>query len=200
MFTKICKKCGKKIIKKPSEGIPYWNTKKFCSNKCANLFNWLGHSPWNKGLKGIHLSPKSEFPKGFLPPTHWKKGIVPWNKTYFRELRYLIRECPEMIIWRKKVFERDKYICQDCRKGSYLHAHHKNPFSIILREFLKEFSQFSPIEDKETLVRLAKNYKPFWDLDNGITLCIKCHNKIPKYYLRTDAEKAQKAKDFSVKI
>ena len=39
MLTKICKKCGKKIIKKPSEGIPYWNTKKFCSNKCAVEYN-----------------------------------------------------------------------------------------------------------------------------------------------------------------
>lgn len=29
-----------------------------------------GHEPWNKGQKGIHLSPKSEF----------KKGRTPWNK------------------------------------------------------------------------------------------------------------------------
>lgn len=29
-----------------------------------------GSVPWNKNLKGIHLSPKSEF----------KKGMIPWNK------------------------------------------------------------------------------------------------------------------------
>jgi hypothetical protein len=29
-----------------------------------------GHIPWNKGLSGLHLSPKSEF----------KKGMIPWNK------------------------------------------------------------------------------------------------------------------------
>ena len=28
------------------------------------------HKPWNKNLKGIHLSLKSEF----------KKGLIPWNK------------------------------------------------------------------------------------------------------------------------
>jgi len=31
--------------------------------------------------------------------------------------------------------------------------------------------------DKETLVRLAITYEPFWDIDNGETLCIDCHNK-----------------------
>lgn len=29
-----------------------------------------GHSPWNRGLVGIHLSPETEF----------KKGRTPWNK------------------------------------------------------------------------------------------------------------------------
>ncbi len=50
----------------------------------------------------------------------------------------------------------------------------------ILEEFLREYSRFSPIEDKETLVRLAVTYKPFWDLNNGITLCKNCHKSIHK--------------------
>lgn len=40
-----------------------------------------GHIPWNRGKKGIHLSPKSEFKKGFTP---WNKGVkglqIAWNK------------------------------------------------------------------------------------------------------------------------
>ena len=47
----------------------------------------------------------------------------------------------------------------------------------------KDFSQFSPIEDKETLVRLAIVYKPFWNLDNGESLCYDCHKKTDSYLI-----------------
>jgi hypothetical protein len=64
-----------------------------------------GQIPWNKDLKGIHLSPETEFKKGYngwlgrkhkpesilkislkkkgfhgSPETEFKKGLVPWNK------------------------------------------------------------------------------------------------------------------------
>ncbi len=105
--------------------------------------------------------------KGRLHP-FWNGGITP--------LRMLIRNLPEMREWRKEVFKRDKYICQECGKiGGELNAHHKKSFHIILKEFIKEYHQFSIIEDKETLARLAITYKPFWDINNGITLCNDCH-------------------------
>lgn len=109
-----------------------------------------------------HLGSKSIF---------WKGGITP--------LRYAIRGLLECKRWRIAVFERDSYTCQECfTRGGKLHAHHKKEFSLILQEFLKTYSQFSPIEDKETLVRLAMTYAPFWDVDNGVTLCKTCHDKI----------------------
>ena len=85
-------------------------------------------------------------------------------------LRNNIRRLKECVEWKNKVFKRDDYICQHCDKTNcYLEAHHKKEFVIILNEFLQEYNQFSPIEDKETLVRLAITYKPFWDVDNGET-------------------------------
>lgn len=54
-------------------------------------------------------------------------------------------------------------------------------FYKILQEFLQTYNQFSPIEDKETLVRLAINYTPFWDINNGITLCTDCHKLTSNY-------------------
>lgn len=102
---------------------------------------------------------------------HWKGGITPLGE--------VIRNSIENKLWIKKVFERDNYTCQECFRNKevsgYLEAHHKKSFNIIFREFLHIYSQFSPIEDKETLVRLAVTYSPFWDISNGQTLCKKCH-------------------------
>jgi hypothetical protein len=94
-------------------------------------------------------------------------------------LRNLIRQLEEYFQWRTQIFKRDNYTCQECKTyGGKLNAHHEKSFSIIFNEFLQYYNQFSPIEDKEILVRLAITWKPFWDIDNGKTLCKDCHHKI----------------------
>lgn len=91
----------------------------------------------------------------------------------------LIRKLSLYLTWRLDIFKRDNYTCQECNiRGGHLHAHHdKIKFSELLKEFLQEYNQFSPIEDKETLIRLAINWKPFWDLSNGKTICENCHKE-----------------------
>jgi len=87
-----------------------------------------------------------------------------------------IRGLLEYREWRRKVFKRDNFECQNCgQTGQYLNCHHKVSFSKLLEKFIKEYNQFSPIEDKETLVRLAMKWKPFWDVNNGIAFCDECH-------------------------
>ena len=52
--------------------------------------------------------------------------------------------------WRKSVFVRDKYTCQSCKKvGGDLQAHHIVPW--------------------------ADSVKLRFDIDNGGTLCVRCH-------------------------
>lgn len=104
----------------------------------------------------------------------WKGGIT--------GLTILVRQLGEFFNWRKQVFVRDNFTCQECHKRGYrLEAHHIKRFSFMFQEFLKKYSQFSPIDDKETLVRLAITYEPFWEISNGQTLCGKCHKKTKNY-------------------
>jgi 5-methylcytosine-specific restriction endonuclease McrA len=102
---------------------------------------------------------------------NWKGGITP--------LYQLLRNCEAYYNWRKQVYKRDFFKCQECGTiGHNLIAHHKISFKQLMNEFLKMYNQFSPIEDRETLFRLAVKYEPFWDITNGITVCRKCHWKI----------------------
>lgn len=76
---------------------------------------------------------------------NWKGGIRKPNAT--------IRASDKYKEWRKGVFERDKYTCQDCGQlGWELHAHH-----------IKPFSKYPELRT---------------ELSNGITLCKKCHSKL----------------------
>jgi hypothetical protein len=78
-----------------------------------------------------------------------------------------IRRLPEYDIWKYGVFERDNYTCKDCRKrGGNIESHHDiKTFSQIIKD-----NNIRTIED-------ALNCKELWNVDNGITLCVKCHKK-----------------------
>jgi hypothetical protein len=97
----------------------------------------------------------------------WKGGITP--------LHMAIRSLFEYNEWRKSCFIRDEYKCKCGARANGVH--HIIPFYKLFADFLKQYSQFSPIEDKETLTRLAVSYAPFWDIDNGVAICKECHNK-----------------------
>jgi len=180
MFKKgYCKNCGQKLSRKKytycqkcyvktmkGQNHPNYKhggtLKKHHCIKCGKEINYY---TFMYGQKTCHSCCKLN--KCGKQSNNWKGGIT--------ELHFWIRSLNEMDNWRNKVFQRDNFTCQKCGNKLGLEAHHKKQFAILLNEFLKEYDQFSPIEDKETLVRLAMKWKPFWDIDNGKTLCDDCH-------------------------
>ena len=102
---------------------------------------------------------------------NWKNGITPTNT--------IIRHSDKYKEWRQQVFIRDNFTCQECgaRSGKgktvYLESHHKTPFHKLLEEARK----YLPLLE---LFEAAMVYTPLWDIDNGETLCDKCHEKKPK--------------------
>lgn len=85
-----------------------------------------------------------------------KEGIAKLDKA--------IKQLLEYKEWRRGVYTKDEYMCQICRKNKiYLQAHHKKHFKDLLKE--------NNIKTTEDAIRC----KELWSVNNGVTLCKKCH-------------------------
>ena len=123
---------------------------RFCSNKCAH--------------------------EKMLNPTKGKfgKDHPCWKDEKVNSFRESLRHSFEYKEWRRLVFERDEYTCQDCGiRGGVLEAHHIISYANILKE-----EQINSYEK-------AIECKILWDINNGITYCLKCHAKNDIYRSHT---------------
>ena len=121
----------------------------------------VGHVPWHKGKK-----------IGFVPVYAFKKGHAPWNKGKVGNTPLLkrIRICKKYFNWRKEVFQRDDYTCQECgQRGGILNVNH-----IILLSFIVEKENIQTFDD-------AMNCDLLWDINNGEVLCERCHKLLRPY-------------------
>ena len=88
---------------------------------------------------------------------HYGEIYVAYGKQKFSfdKTNYDYRHSLEYTDWRGKVFERDGYKCQVCGQvGGTLNAHH-----------IKAFKDYPKLR---------------FDVDNGITLCERCHRELHK--------------------
>jgi endogenous inhibitor of DNA gyrase (YacG/DUF329 family) len=176
MMKKKCKKCGKVMIKIPTHSKKYWESRKFCSQRCSKLGNKHSKSHVEKIIKSRkEFYVKNPDKKEKLSETRkilWKKGFKGstghhWKKTEFQKLKgeknpswkggitpinTKIRNSNEYAEWRISVFERDNYTCQECgSRGVELNADHIKPFALFPELRLR--------------------------IENGRTLCVPCHRK-----------------------
>lgn len=109
-----------------------------------------GHIPWNISKTG-----EESLIFGDKNP-NWKGGITEKDK--------LERMSSKYKNWRKSVFERDDYTCQECDiRGVYLEAHH-----------IKSWSEYPELR---------------YELDNGKALCIDCHSLTDNYKGRNNGKR-----------
>lgn len=127
-------------------------------------------------INNIYLCPNCAFKQGLINSDEYIKAEYYWygleelkaivyngeiyvagiNKKYdFEKNNKDYRLDKRYQKWRSLVFERDDYTCQECgQRGRQLNAHHIKPF---------------------------KDYKELrYEVDNGITLCEKCHRELHK--------------------
>jgi len=162
---KSCRKCADKIH----------SLRMIKLHEGKNNFNWKGGKP-----KCMDCGKEISYEAIRCTNCRFKGKLSPNYKGGITDLGQLIRNLDEYDNWRISIFIRDNHVCQECgdNKSYNLNAHHIITFAKLIEEFLQFYNQFSPIEDKETLARLAITWQPFWNLNNGKSLCKKCHKKI----------------------
>ena len=89
--------------------------------------------------------------------SQWKGGITP----LYLQIRHNFKSRQ----WVSDCFFRDDFTCQDCGvRGGKLHCHHLKLFSQIIKEYnIKSLDEALACDE-------------LWNINNGITLCKKCHS------------------------
>ena len=158
-----------------------------------------GNTPWNKGIstrsRKVKCKECGKIFKTLLSELNRGKGKFCSVKCKVKAetiykfppdetLVHRLREIKEYKQWRMDCLRRDWFKCQECGSKERLEVHHIKPFRKLVVEFIKEYDQFSVIEDIETLIRLSTKYDPFWNIDNGIIYCKKCHGAVEMNFRR----------------
>lgn len=134
----VCKNCGKQF-NTPKSYIAKGGGK-FCSNNCRYVFK-RGDNGANAGGGAWMLGENNP-------------NYIDGKSSERKEGR--VRYAKELNQWRRRVYARDGYQCQECgikpRKQGQLNAHH-----------IKHWATHESLR---------------FDINNGITVCIDCHKAI----------------------
>lgn len=154
---------GKEIPQMQGKNNPAWI--KPIPVVCAHCSKEILLKPWQ-------MKDRKRF---FCNRTCWSQGTRGKGSPVFKgeaarkKLRHRIMELPEYPAWRMGVFSRDSFKCVWCGSKVNIEADHIKTFALIVRE------------NKIINCEQARNCKELWNLENGRTLCRKCHRTTITY-------------------
>jgi predicted HNH restriction endonuclease len=171
-----CVVCNREIYDWPSR------KRKVCSKECekrylsfnlkekykkGEIFGIEHRANISKALKTSEKAKKQHFKKGVENPNYGRDQTGPANANWkggITNSNQKKRNDPRMAEWRQAVFERDGYTCQDCGAKGYLQAHH--------------------------LIPISEDLSKAFDIENGKTVCVECHEKIHSRFIGRFRQKA----------
>lgn len=149
---RICKGCNKELVYKSHGSYRRAEENKSMCFDCTVIGVKRPPRPkqWRKNLSKSQLGEKG---------SNWQGGKNRLNNS--------IRSLAKYAEWRNSIYERDDYTCQICgKRGEQLNAHHKRSLSVLINEH-------NILTTEEAL-----ECKSLWNIDNGLTICIECHDKL----------------------
>lgn len=114
--------------------------------RSKSLANWCKNNPDKVKQRGMQIRAENHY--------RWKGGVSKINKA--------IRLTTENRKWSLAVRQRDKS-CSHCGAKKNLDADHIIPLATLLKTY------------NITTVQQARKCKELWDINNGRTLCKRCH-------------------------
>ena len=164
-----CEHCGKKIEKSLNRIKDYFlgkNKHIYCSNECAASAKKKQVEVSCDYCHKKYTITESRFKKNknnFCCLDH-KKAFVQKEKETYAEISHYLRTSKKYNTWRLSCMERDDFKCIECHEDSNLIVHHINELYNIVKKY-------------NFVLEDILNSFEFNDINNGMTLCKKCHNK-----------------------
>lgn len=170
-----CEICGKKF-----KGNKY-NANKFCSRDCYNEFHKIKNKERTCPCCKKFFTARTSKDKYCSQECHLKvlhskiKGENHWNwQGGITPENEKIRNSSEYKEWRIKVYQKDNYQCQMCGNKDELNAHH-----------IYAFKYYPELR---------------FDINNGLTLCKKCHNKLHSEQGQFDTTEPVAPLNYNIKL
>ena len=171
--NELCEACKKKNIKKKKKNY-----------KNCSLYMKKNNPMYNKDIRAkASKTIKKKIKEGEII---YKRGK---EHPLYKGNRGFYADCRSMLYkeWVIKILTRDKFKCTICKKQKNLQVHHIRPFRkivkiILCRNRIKNNKNINP--NSFLYWNLIDQIIKEHNLDDGITVCNKCHGDIDERYRR----------------